>query len=197
MPNEWDIPELDIALAADRLVPPVTKWGTRRRSDRMTGTYHYYTHDFKFTRLIQRPEQVPATGCVVAVEPNYTITPETPRAEALWKIYLKRKLAAAWQAAGVRIVVDLNLDSECRHHDIGLLGVPPGWPAYATRAHRGVPFEQIEREFDLAARHSGGGVRLFCVFGGGRKVKAATLARGWVHAPEHRQVVQGIAEPYG
>jgi hypothetical protein len=163
----------------------------------MDGSWHFYTWDYRYTRLVQNPEQVPATGCRVAVEPNYTITPETPRAEALWKVFLKRTLAAAWQAAGVRIVVDLNLDSDCRHHDLGLLGVPPGWPSYATRAHRGVPFEQIEREFDLAARHARGDVRLFCVFGGGRKTKAACKARGWSWVAEHRQVVQGIERPYG
>ena len=195
--NAWDIPELDLSLAAEHLVAPVTKWGTRRRTEPMTGTWHCYTHDYKFERLRLKPGMVPDTGCAVAVEANYTITPETPRAEALWKIYLKRKLAREWQLRGVRIVVDLNLDCDCLRHDIGLLGVPEGWPAYATRAHRGVPFGQIEREFDLASRHARGDVRLFCVFGGGRKVRTATLARGWQWIAEHRQVVQGIAEPYG
>src|SRR5262245_7355762 len=116
MPNPWDIPELDPALAAVELAVPVTKWGTRRRSDPMPGSWHFYTWDYKFTRLQHEPGQVPRTGCKVCVEPNYTITEDMPAARALWLTFQKRTLSAAWQAAGVRIVVDINLDAEGRHH---------------------------------------------------------------------------------
>jgi hypothetical protein len=195
VPNAWDVPDLDPALAATELALPVTKWGTRRRSDPMPGTWHFYTHDYKYLHLWRCPRLLTATGCRVVVEPNYSTYPEMSRAEALWGVFRKRVLARHWQLAGVRTVVDL--DVEPRFRDLALLGVPDGWPSYATRVHRGMGLDVIEEDFDLACRHARGAPALFAVFGGGRKVKRACLRRGWEWCAEHRQVVQGIEAPYG
>jgi hypothetical protein len=194
--NAWDIPELDRALCADRLIPPVTKWGTRRRTDPMPGTWHLFANDYVFTHLIKWPELLPATGCRCAVEPNFSVCDETPAAEALWWTYQKRRIARRWQELGVRIICDLNVGP--RHREINLLGIPKGWTAYATRAHRGAPFEAIHDEFLLACERAGTEDILFAVFGGGRKrIGQYCRHNGWPWVPEHRQVVQGLEKAYG
>jgi hypothetical protein len=193
--NDWDIPELDIALAATDLVAPVTKWGTRRRDAPMPGTWHFYTYDFHFTALTRDPSIVPLTGCTAAVEANYSTYAEMGRAEALWGVYRKRLLARWWQAHGVKIIVDLNVDR--RFYDLALLGVPEGWPSYATRVHRGNTPDDVEENYEIALAHAGTTPALFAVFGGGRKYKRQCLDRGWAWVPEHRQVVAGVEVAFG
>jgi hypothetical protein len=194
--NDWDVPELDPALCAARLVPPVTKWGTRRRTDPMPGTWHAYCNDFHFTHLLKRPEMLPATGCVAAVELNLSVCDETPAAEALWHTYQKRRVVRIWQQMGVAIIVDLNVGP--RHAALNLLGVPRGWTAYATRAHREYGFDAIHDEYLRAVDHAGTEAILFCVFGGGRRrIGNLCKANGWRWVPEHRQVVAGLERPYG
>jgi hypothetical protein len=191
---DFGIPALDLAMAATGLVVPVTKWGTRRRSDPMPGTYHFFCHDFHFTHLVRRPDHVPATGCRVAVEPNFSTTDDMPEVQVLWLTHQKRRIARAWQDAGVKTIVDLNVCKAAR--EINLIGVPAGWPAFATRAHRGVGFDAIHDEWLLAAGVAGTEDFLFCVFGGGKLIKKATLANGWTWVPEHRSVVAGREVPY-
>lgn len=194
--EEWGIPTLDLAMQAERLVAPVTKWGTRRRDEPMPGTWHLFTDDYRFTHLWNAPQILPATGCVVTVEANFSTWEAMPRAEALHRIFRKRVLARMWQQEGVRIIVDLNVEPGFR--DIALLGVPEGWNAYATRAHRGVPFSVIEEDFALAVHHSGRPDPFFVVFGGGyASTKPECLKRGWQWVPEHRQVVEGKVAAYG
>jgi hypothetical protein len=194
--NAWDIPELDVAMCADRLVPPVTKWGTRRRTDPMTGTWHGFTHDYKMSALIRNPDILAATGCRVACELNFSVCDETPAAEALWWTYQKRRIARRWQELGIRIICDLNV-GHC-HREINLLGVPKRWTAYATRAHRGAPFEAIHEEYLLACERADTEDILFVVFGGGRKrIGQFCRHNGWPWIPEHRQVVQGLEKAYG
>lgn len=191
----YDIPHLDIGMCADRLVAPVTKWGTRRRTDPMPGTWHCYANDYVFTHLIKRPDLVPGTGCAVAVEPNLSTTDDMPLAEIIWKTYQKRRIAFRWQCLGVRVIADLNVSRKARA--INLIGIPEGWTAYATRAHRGIPFHEIDAEYRLACRHAGTEDILFAVFGGGRK-RIGDLCRlnGWTWVPEHRQVVAGLEKAY-
>lgn len=193
--NEWGIPDLDLAACADRLAIPVTKWGTRKRSSDMAGTWHSYTHDFKCTNFLRHPEQLPATGCAVAVEPNYSTADDMPAAKILWITYCKRLVAQHWQEAGLRLIVDLNVSRKARAFNF--IGVPRGWTAYATRAHKGVPFEAIHEEFRLAVDHAGTESILFVVFGGGRRrIGRLCRANGWPWVPEHRQVVAGRERPY-
>jgi hypothetical protein len=195
--NEWGIPELDLAACADRLVPPVTKWGTRRRDRLMEGTWHAYCDDFKCTHWIREPEQIAATGCHVAVEPNLSTSADMPAAKLLWITYCKRLIAQYWQDLGIKLIVDLNVAPDPRAYAINFLGVPRGWTAYATRAHRGQPFEAIEAEYRMAVDHAETDGILFVVFGGGRKrIGRFCRDHGWPWVPEHRQVVAGLERPY-
>ena len=172
-----DIPELDIAMQATEVVEPVTRWGRISRKAEMPGTYHLFTDDYRFTMLKRRPWMLPATGCKVAVEPNFSTWPEMGRLAATDAICWKRRLARAWQDCGVRIIVDLNVDPAFRH--LSLLGVPEGWRAYATRQHRGIAPSAIEDDHRQAVAHAGTPDILFCVFGGWRKVRDLCRERGW------------------
>jgi hypothetical protein len=192
----WDIPDLDVALCADRLVPPVTKWGTRRRTDPMPGTWHFYCNDYVFTHLIKWPGMVPATGCVVACEPNFSTEDVMPTYEIIRLTGLKRSIARMWQVAGIRILADLNVCEKA--WEINWIGIPRGWTAYSVRAHMGVPFPVLHEVWSAAVAHAGTEEILFAVFGGGRK-RIGNLCRhnGWTWVPEHRQVVQGLEKAYG
>lgn len=172
-----EIPTLDIAMQATELPEPITRWGRISRKAPMPGTYHFYTDDYKMTMLCRRPWMLPATGCRVAVEPNFSTWAGMDRPAATNAIFWKRSLARAWQHAGVRIVVDLNLHEDWRH--LAFLGVPRGWRSYATRRHRGFDLDAIEREFAAAAEHAGTADILFFVIGGWKKVRDHCLARGW------------------
>lgn len=179
------IPTLDPALAATEIVQPVMKWGAVGRSRRMMGTYHFYTHDYKFTGLERRPYLLRDSGTAVAVEPNFSATPEMSPAQVIHAVWRKRTLSRWFQSYGVRVIVDLNLHVECKPEGVGLLGVPVGWAAYATRAHFGVPFSVIESQHEQALNHSGRPLDVWAVFGGGKKIKAACAMRGWAWVPEH------------
>jgi hypothetical protein len=191
-----EIPVLDLALQATSLACPVTKWGTRARHLPMPGTWHFYCNDYVFSHVFRIPALVPRTRCQAAVEPNFSTTDEMPNAELIWLTYKKRLVSKRWQQEGVRVLVDLNVCKKAQ--EINLLGVPKGWLAYATRAHKGVPLDAIEEQFGLAAEHAGTGNILFVVFGGGRKrIRQHAIDRGWEWVPEHRQVVAGLERPYG
>lgn len=193
--GELGIPTLDGGMAAIELAVPVTKWGTISRSGRMPGTYHFYTNDYKFRALNRRLGQVPRSGCAVAIEPNYSTQPGDPLFRVLHHIWWKRSIACRWQRAGVRIIVDLNVEPEFR--DYNLLGVPAGWPSYAVRSQEGIGWDVVEADHAAASRRYGGPPPLFIVFGGGQRARAYCESRGWAHVPEHRHVVEGREVPYG
>jgi len=187
--DQLGIPELDPAMQARELVAPVTKWGTIARSAPMAGTYHFYTSDYKFSALLKHPMRLVDAGCSVAVEPNFSTWPGRPVAEVLADVCRKRAVAREWQRAGVRILVDLGVAPEFRA--LNLLGVPPGWSAYAVRCHAGVDWAVIEADHAAASAIAGGPPSPFVVFGGGKEAVDRCPAAGWIHVPEHRQVVEG------
>jgi len=106
--NEWGIPTLSIDRQADAFDLPIETWGAKRRNLKV-GTYHFYTEDKRFNTIWQKPDMVVAAGCVNAVEPNYSVYDQVPRAVALWATFRKRWLARYWQSRGIRIFVDLNV----------------------------------------------------------------------------------------
>lgn len=160
----------------------------------MSGTWHFYTWDYRFTALLGRPEAVPLTGCAAAVEPNFSTWPGMPEADAIEAIRRKRTLAVAWQRAGVRIWADLDVAPEFAA--LNLAGVPRSWRSFATRAHRDAGPEGIERDFAIAAAHLGVPVAdLRCVvFGGGARTRRLCLDRGWARVVEHSDRARGRPE---
>jgi hypothetical protein len=154
MAETW--PMLDPLMQADGAPAPVVRWGSRARTARVTGgTVHFYTDDYRFRALMApgKAMDVPASGCAVAVEPNFSTAPppRMARLEALLLIRRKRLMARSWQARGVRILVDLNVDPAWA--DLGLLGVPLGWRAYATRWQRGMATSDLRVQAQRARAH--------------------------------------------
>jgi hypothetical protein len=194
--EEWPwIPDLDPAMQAERVVAPVHTWGSRGRSLPNPGTYHFYVDDYQFNALWERPDDLLASGCAVAAEVNYTTLADTPKMGVLWTIYRKRVLSCYWQMRGVRILADLNVHPE--HRSLALVGVPRGWRAYADRFHARVGVDALEADWRLAIDHAGTDDILFAVFGGGRRARLLCESRGWVHVPDHIEVVRGRMEPFG
>jgi len=110
--NEFGIPVLDVEKQAEIIDAPVTRWGRETRKSRMRGTWHFYTDDYRFSALWARPQDLVNSGCVSAIECNFSVHAQTPRAVAIYRTFQKRYLARLWQAHGVRIVVDLNVATE-------------------------------------------------------------------------------------
>lgn len=188
--DPWCIPALLPELQAWEVPHPVTAWGSQGAGRPMPGTWHLYTHDYKFEPLWKRPERLLRSRPAATVEANFSTTPQTPLVVSLWHIYRKRWLARYWQSQGVRIFVDLNVSPELNEpheatpgHAPNLLGVPEGWKAYATRAHGNEP-ENLVAEYEVARRHSGEASPLFLVIGGGRRVKELSREYSWTWVPE-------------
>ena len=194
-PEGWEIPTLDLEIQATEVIAPVTTWGAIGRKRSMPGTYVFYADDFRFTAIWKDPMMVVRSGCKVAVEVNYSTFDESEPEDVLKGIYRKRVLARYWQQYGIKILVDLDLAPN--YLEMGFIGVPRGWKAYATRSHRLSQWTTIEAEHAAAVEHAGSSDILFVVYGGGKKVRRLVEERGWVSLPEHIEVVRGRALPYG
>lgn len=191
--NAWAVPTLLPELAADQVPAPVTTWGTIGARRPMAGTWHFYTRDSRFEPLWKRPHRVLYSRPSAIVEPNFSTTDQTPFAVSLWHIYRKRWLARYWQAQGLKVLVDLNVDAElnaphpgCDGRRPNLLGVPSGWAAFSSRAHADRP-ESLVVEWEVARAHSGREHPLFLVVGGGKAVRSLAQEHGWVWVPEQVQ----------
>lgn len=190
--EELGIPELDLAMQATAPPSSWVKWGTMARSSPVPSGcgYHFYTSDDKFAGAWKRPEVLPASGVGAAVEVNYTTLAGTPLVWVLFDVYRKRWLARRWQSLGVRMFVDLNVAH--RFQPYNLLGVPPGWSAYATRKHHGGTEADQVQDFEAATERAGGNPVTFCVFGGGRKTRSLCERMGWHWIAEHQKSVRGL-----
>lgn len=178
----WDVPILDSGMQAESLVLPIQKWGAIGRTREMLGTYHFYTADYKFRALWGKPRQLFASGCKTAVEVNWSTGEALPRALALWDVYRKRWLARFWQAHGIRIFVDLNVEPWLQEYN--MLGVPAGWRAYATR-WRESDCDEIPDQYELAREHADSNDILFLVIGGRTRACELCMDRGWLWVKEH------------
>lgn len=188
--STWDIPILDVNRQALALELPVERWGSKAgaRTRKNPGTWHFYTSDDRFEALWANPLPVVLTGCAAAVEPNFTVTLDSPRAFVLWNVYRKRWIARFWQLEGVRVWVDLNVPAEWAPYTF--LGVPHEWRAYMTRGYTG-RMEATENEWRAACEHHGSEDIVFVVYGGGKQVKAMCEQRGWGWLPEETDRQKG------
>ena len=185
--NPFGIPTLRLDMQAQGLVPPFARWGRERRKSRMRGTWHFYTADARFARLWSRPQDVLTSACFGLVEPNWSVSEDSPRAVALWATYRKRWLARTWQEHGVRVLVDLHVAPG--HARDNLLGVPRGWRAFATRGSSRT-VDDLLAEVELAEDRADAPINLV-VYGGARPIRELCEARGWLWMPEEADVVRG------
>ena len=189
--TKYGIPLLDIRMQAHSIELPFEVWGRSSRSSARGGTRCFYTDDYKFSALWKHPESLCRTGIKTAVEANYSTNEMQPEAFMIYNVFKKRWLSRYWQSNGISMIVDLNVD--VNHMDINLIGVPSGWGAFATRAHRGRN-EEIRSMFDVASSVAGGVPEMFVVYGGGQEVKAQCETNSWIWVPEHMQVVKTRSE---
>lgn len=204
--NEWDIPTLRKDYCGDFLDLPVEVWGYKKRTSPYLGTVHFYTDDTRFTglwseaekRMIKNqwtdPDKLVKSGCISAVEPNFTLSLFSPKAYVIWTIYRKRWLARYWQEFGIRIWVDLNVPVEFSPYS--LAGVPEGWKAFATRGYTD-RLEALNLEWELACNHCRG-YPLFLVVGGSQNVKQWCSERGQdnvIWMPEESDIRRGRIDP--
>jgi len=179
--NEFGIPCLDLGRMATEVLLPVLKWGTIKRYAKVIGTYHFYTDDYKMTALWRDPSPVVLSGCAAAVEPNFSINEQMPRAVALNRIYQKRWIARWWQERGLPMFVDMNVSP--RYAQDNLLGVPRGWKSYWTRGSEEHLMTTLE-EYELACMKAGGRSIIFVVYGGGNRVQTLARRMNWIWIPE-------------
>lgn len=181
--NEWGIPDLDPACQVEGGVPlPVWAWGSVARDREHTGTWHFYVDDKRFSAVLDDPTRVLASGCVACCEPNVSAYDDTPAAMVLWGVYRKRRAAAVWQSAGVRVMVDVNLPASVLERSEWRTGVPDGWRAFSTRGYDR-RLASLDDEHAAACRVAFSDRPLFVVVGGGRGVAGWCRGRpGVVHS---------------
>lgn len=166
--NDFEIPDL-LAGVEPNPEMPFEAWGASYRRGKFRGTWHYYTDDYRFTSVWDKPRLITESGCAAIVEPNYSVFDQTPLPAVLWATYRKRWLARFCQEAGIGVWVDLNVSET--HSELNLLGVPLGWKRFATRGYD-ARIPDLVREHGLAVQHAGGDVILI-VYGGGEAVGEA------------------------
>jgi hypothetical protein len=179
--NQFGIPSLLLSMQADAVDVPVSVWGSVSRTTRTKGTWAFYTDDYRYEALWKDPSTLLKTGCVNAIEPNFSIYNQTPPAVAMYQIYRKRWLARYWQSKGIRVFVDLNVNRAFAEDN--LIGVPAGWSAFATRGY-GERLNDLRYEIGIAKGVAGNNPLLFVVYGGGKVVKSFCMDNGLVHIDE-------------
>lgn len=168
--NEWGVPSLNLSGQALTVDLPVNVWGAAGRKNKMRGTYHFYTDDYRFDGLWTDPSPVVNSGCINAVEPNISTNLQMPRAVVLWHTYRKRWMSRYWQDNGVKIFVDLDVHPDLQ--DINLLGVPSGWRSYACYMRQSDhKDEEIYTFCETARARCGGDNFLLLVIGGNKNVQ--------------------------
>lgn len=193
--NDLGIPTLDLRLQADYVDEPFEIWGAKGRSLPHRGTVAFYADDYRFATIWKDPSKLVKTGCVSAVEVNYTASLGTPLAFYQWLVYQRRWMAAYWQSMGVRIFVDMNNPVE--FIETTLTGVPLGWRAYATHGYQN-RIEGTLNEYHEACRHAQSEDILFVVYGGGRLVKEMCRKHRFIFVAEENDRKRGRlnAMPY-
>lgn len=184
--NQYDIPSLDLSLCADYCEMPFIGWGTQKRADTMRGTWHFYVDDYRFENLWKRPDKVVMSGCVAAIEPNFSVYQQTPAAMSIWQAYRKRWIARYWQSKGIKMFVDMNVNHA--YMDTNIMGVPDGWHAFATRGYVD-RWKDTIREHQIAGEIAGDNANklVFVVYGGGKLVRQVCGDHGFIWIPEREE----------
>lgn len=190
--NQYGIPVLSLDMQAQQLDLPFVAWGTQKRASEMRGTWHFYVDDYRFNALWKNPLPVIKSGCINAVEPNFSVYQQTPQAVSLWQIYRKRYIARFWQSKGVRIFVDMNVARD-RMED-NLMGIPQGWESFCTRGYSDRLYA-IEEEHAIAKSISGKKQIMFVVYGGGKNVHQYCMDKGLVWVNEQEELSKQKTAP--
>lgn len=188
------IPMLRLDRQATAVPAPFKRWGRGVRKSRMPGCWHFYTDDYRFSRVASRPRDLTNSACAAAVELNVSVRHDTPPVLALHATYRKRLAARQWQEDGVDVLVDLNVAG--RYLEDNLRGVPRGWRAFVTRGSAKT-LAELEAEVDAAAAIAGTRELLLVVYAGPAWVRDLAERRGWIWYPEEADEARGRTAPAG
>lgn len=172
--NDAEVPVLRLDMQAKEITNPFLCWGEQKRTTNLLGlgSMHFYTDDYRYKTLYDRPEQILRSNPRNIVEPNYSLFSDMPIAFGMQRIYKKRWIARAMQDRGIRIFVDLNVNQ--KYYKLNMLGVPIGWRAFATRGYS-ERLANLEYEYSIACSWAQGEEPLFVIYGGGAECRRFAL----------------------
>ncbi|AEK07132.1 hypothetical protein JOEDIRT_111 [Mycobacterium phage JoeDirt] len=78
----------------------------RERAARENGALHFFLDDYRFENAFSSPERVVGRVLKVggALEPNFSLYYDMPRAAKVWNTYRTRWCGAYWQSLGVKVI---------------------------------------------------------------------------------------------
>jgi hypothetical protein len=181
--NDAEIPTLRLDMQAQELSIPFLCWGEQKRTVNLlgTGSLHFYTDDYRFTALYERPDKILKSNPRNIVEPNFSLFDDMPVAFGLQCIYKKRWIARAMQERGIRVFVDLNVAH--KFYKLNMLGVPMGWRAFCTRGYSD-RLANLEYEYEIAKNWAQGEKPLFVIYGGGSACRRFAQEHGCIYATQ-------------
>ena len=178
--NDAEIPTLDLSMQALSCNIPFLAFGEQKRTVNMggQGCLHFYVDDYRFNSIYEHPEKILKHHPSQIVEPNGSLFLETPIAFGLQNIYKKRWIARCMQERGIRVFVDLNVNT--KFYQLNMLGVPMGWSAFCTRGYSD-RVTSLMYEYKIARHWAQNNKLLFVIYGGGAECKRFAKENGCVY----------------
>lgn len=170
--NDLEIPTLRLDRQPSVCEIPFVCYGEQARTYEMNGhgTLHFYTEDYRYNTIYDKPQQILQHHPANIVEPNFSCYQEMPIAFAMQAIYKKRWIARLMQEKGINVFVDLNVAS--KFYKLNMLGVPMGYKAFCTRGYSD-RLHYLEIEWEMARSIAGENAdeMVFVIYNGGDKCK--------------------------
>lgn len=180
--NDFEIPSLRLDRQPSMCEIPFVCYGEQARTFQMNGhgVLHFYTDDYKFNTIYDRPQMVLQHNPASIVEPNFSMFNEMPIAFAMQAIYKKRWIARTMQERGISVFVDLNVAS--KYYKLNLVGVPVGYHAFCTRGYSD-RLHYLEYEYMLARQVAADNVDklVFVIYGGGSECRQFAKEHGCIY----------------
>lgn len=189
--NDLEIPTLRLDRQPSVVDIPFLCFGEQKRTYDMMGcgTLHFYTDDYRFSAIYDKPQKVLKMRPRNIVEPNFSLFNDTPIAFGMQPIYKKRMLARLMQENGIGVFVDLNVAP--KFYKLNLLGVPKGYGAFCTRGYSD-RLPHLEYEYRIARAVAGSNELLFVVYGGGADVRKFCQSVGAIYVTPTVAIKQKI-----
>ena len=185
--DDYDVPLLELDMQALDCPPDWAAWGSLAIASGVTDVWHFYADDHRWAPVLDKPWRVADTHPKAIAELNFSTDLHTPLSYMLGLIYSKRWCSRYWQSLGIPIWVDANFSPEQAEYQ--LLGVPPGWTAYSTRACWDSP-EVTQEQFEMCCTRAQTKKIMFAVIGGGKKFKSLCKKHQWLWIPDTHERIK-------
>lgn len=187
--NVLGIPDLLLTHQCDRLLLPCLPY-RKMALKKHEGCLHFYVDDYRFDPSIWNdPDKIQQSKISAIIEPNYTLSLDSPISWVVWSTYKKRWLSRYWQQLGYRIIVDVNVPAE--FYPIVLMGVPQGWRSFSSRGYS-ERTDSLLNEYEMCRKHAQREDIFFLVYGGGKTVLSLCRERGWAWLADEESRSRGI-----